>query len=350
MNPEPNENLMTLSDRVNHLFETEHDPQSRRLAAADPLYQAKSLWKQLAAQGALGANVPCSLGGSAASAHDAAIATHRVMQAMGRHLALEPFVASAVMGASLLAEAGDEAQKTILLPGMIEGRIRLALSTLEADEPAIVAQVATRASRQPLAWVLDGAKVGIIDARHAHWMVVSARTAGNTVDENGISLFLVAPSARGVEMTYRRGPEGTEIANATLRGVEVATNDLIGTLDQGFAPLQRAVQRGIAAHCSEAAGAMEKILSFCDNGAEARSLVEEARSAALLAVTAICNPDSAERDRAITSARTMAGRAARKMAQEAEQRPGGADVAAGLMVADYVRRLNVIAATLTPAG
>jgi alkylation response protein AidB-like acyl-CoA dehydrogenase len=344
MNPEPNEAAMKLSDQVNHLFATEHDPQSRRLAAADPLYQAKSLWKRLAALGALGANVPDSLGGSAASAHDAAIATHRVMQAMGRHLALEPFVTSAVMSTSLLADAGDEAQKAFLLPGMIDGRIRLALAAFETEEPCGVAHVTTRAARQPLAWVLDGAKSGIVDARHAHWMVVSARTAGNMDEENGISLFLVAPTARGVEMEYRRGPDGTEIANATLRGVEVATNDLIGAMDQGFAPLQRAVQRGMAALCSEAAGAMEQLLATCDNGAEARSLVEEARSAALLAAAATCNPDSAERDRAITNARTMASRAARKMAQEAEQRPGGAGIAAGLTVTDYVRRLNVIAA------
>ena len=338
-----------LADKVERLFEQGYDVETRRRALTDAAFQLPSLWQTLATQDIVGINVPASLGGSATSIRGAALSTHIVMRAIGRHLAPEPFLSSAVVGTSLVLETAEESLQKLMLPAMLAGRVRLTLAALEADAPDNIRHVATRASRTEHAWVLEGRKTGIIDARHANWMIVSARTSGETGDEHGISLFLITRTARGVEMETTRGPVGGEVAAATLRGVQVATNDLIGTMDQGYAPLERALQRGMAALCSEAAGVMEKLMSLGDAGAKTRKRVEEAESTALLAAAAIGNPDGAERRRAIADARTMAGTAARAVAHEAAQQPRGADLAAGLAVEFSTRRLNAIAAILAPA-
>lgn len=339
------------ADQVERLFELGGGDAARRRAMTDPALvptlQSPSLWKALAAQGVLGINVPAALGGGASSARDAALRTHIVMHAIGRHLALAPFVSSAVVGASLIAGVAEASLQKLMLPAMLKGRVRLTPAVLETEDPGNLRHVATRATSQPNVWVLEGRKIGILDAPDANWMIVSARTSGGVTDEAGISLFLVSRTALGVQMEYGRGPDGSEIASATLRGVMVATNDLIGTPDQGFAPLERAMQRGIAALCSEAAGAMEKLSAFCNDAADARRLVEEACAAALLAAAAIDNADSAERHRAIGHARTTVHAAARSMATAAAQRLGGTGVETEFTAEDYVRRLNVIAATWT---
>jgi len=338
-----------LADKVERLFEQGYDVETRRRALTDAAFQLPSLWQTLTAQGIVGINVPASLGGSATSIHGAALSTHIVMHAIGRHLAPEPFLSSAVVGTSLIVETAEESLQKLMLPVMLAGRVRLTLAALEADAPHNIRQVATRASRTEHAWVLEGRKTGIIDAPDANWMIVSARTSGETGDEQGISLFLVTRTARDVAMETTRGADGGEVATATLRGVQVATNDLIGAMDQGYAPLERALQRGMAALCSEAAGVMEKLMSLGDTGAKTHKLVEEAESAALLAAAAIGNSDSAERRRAIDDARLKAGTAARTMGHETVQQPRNADVAAGLVVENYTRRLNAIAAMLVPA-
>lgn len=338
-----------LADKLERLFGQGYDVETRRRALTDAAFQLPSLWKTLAAQDILGINVPVFLGGSAASIHGAALSTHIVLRAIGLHLAPEPFLSSAVVGTSLIVETAEESLQKLMLPAMLAGRVRLTLAALEADAPHNIRQVATRASRTEHAWLLEGRKTGIIDAPDANWMIVSARTSGESGDEHGISLFLVTRTARGVAMETTRGADGGEVATATLRGVQVATNDLIGTMDQGYAPLERAMQRGMAALCSEAAGVMEKLMSVCNAGAKTRKRVEEAESAAWLAAAAIGNPDDTERRHAIADARTMAGTAARAMGHEAAQQPRGADLAAGLAVENYTRRLNTIAATLAPA-
>jgi alkylation response protein AidB-like acyl-CoA dehydrogenase len=339
-----------LADKVERLFEQGYDDETRRRALTDAAFQPPSLWRTLAAQGILGINVPPSLGGSAASIRDAALSTHIVMRAIGRHVAPEPFLSSAVVGTSLVLETAEESLQKLMLPAMLSGRVRLTLAALEDDAPDNIRHVATRASRTEHAWLLEGRKTGIIDAPDANWMIVSARTSGETGDEHGISLFLVTRTARGVEIEYTRSTDGGEVATATLRGVQVATNDLIGGMDQGYAPLERAMQRGMAALCSEAAGVMEKLMSFGDNGAAARKHVEEAQSAALQAASAIGNPDGAERRRALNDARTKASTAALRIASVAVQRPGGAGEAAVLTAENFARRLNVVAAALAPAG
>lgn len=113
-----------LSDMVNRLFEHDRDTNARHQSLAGQSPAGASLWPMLSELGILGIQVPEAWGGMAQSAQDNAIASHLVAKAMGRSLATEPFISTAVVAASLLSELGSTAQKQALLPALIAGRLK----------------------------------------------------------------------------------------------------------------------------------------------------------------------------------------------------------------------------------
>ncbi len=80
-----------------------------------------------------------------------------------------------------------------------------------------LAHVATRARRSSGGFVLDGDKCVVLHAPCADRLVVSARTAGNDTDADGISLFLVDAHAPGLAQNAYRTIDGMPAADIALR-------------------------------------------------------------------------------------------------------------------------------------
>ena len=120
-----------------------------------------------------------------------------VMQAFGRALILEPYLATVVLGGTALQLAGSDAQKAEILPAIAEGRMKLAFAHSERQARYDLTDVVTTAKRSGGGWVLDGAKSVVTHGEAADKLVLSARTSGDRYDADGITLFLVDTTAPG---------------------------------------------------------------------------------------------------------------------------------------------------------
>ncbi len=98
---------------------------ARRSSRATRASRAK--WRQFAEMGLLGLTVPESFGGAEMTFAEVAV----VLEAFGRSLVLEPFVATAVLGTNAARARRREEQKQAILPGVCEGETFLAVAALE---------------------------------------------------------------------------------------------------------------------------------------------------------------------------------------------------------------------------
>src|SRR3977135_331113 len=83
---------------------------------------SKSVWNKLAEQGLLGLPFSEDDGGFGAGA----VETMIVMEALGKALVLEPYLATVVIGGGFLGHGGSAKQKAAHIPGIIYARVRLA--------------------------------------------------------------------------------------------------------------------------------------------------------------------------------------------------------------------------------
>jgi alkylation response protein AidB-like acyl-CoA dehydrogenase len=286
-----------------------------------------------------------------------------VMQAFGRVLALEPYLATVVLAGTALRLAANAAQQSALLPQIAEGKLSLAFAHGERQARYDLSDVLTTAKPKGSGWVIDGAKSVITHGDGADKLIVSARTRGERNDPNGISLFIVDADANGVARRAYRMRDGMGAAEIALSGVEVGSDAVLGEIGKAFPVIERVVEAGIAATAAEAVGAMETMQAMTleylktrqqfgrpigDNQAlqhratEMFVALEQGRSLAMLAAMMVDEPDPAERARNIAMVKAGVGQAARFVSQNAVQLHGGIGMTEEYAVGHYFRRCMVI--------
>jgi pimeloyl-CoA dehydrogenase small subunit len=353
-----------LRDSVDRLLADNYTFEKRRGYLAEAEGWSRMLWSRYAEQGLLGLPFPESHGGFGGGGVEVML----VMEAFGRTLALEPFLATILLGGTALRLAGSNAQQGALLPQVAEGNRLLAFAHGERQARYDLPDVLTRATRKGDGWILDGAKSVVLHGDSADTLIVSARTAGNRDDTAGITLFLVDGGTNGVA---RRGyvlRDGTRAAEITLSAVTVASDAVLGEVGGAFPVIERIVESGIAAMAAEAVGAMEAMQAMTLEYLKTRQqfgqpigrnqalqhratemfvALEQGRSMAMLAAMTIDEADSgptgaAERARNISMVKAGIGQAARFMSQNAVQLHGGIGMTEEYAVGHYFRRVMVI--------
>ena len=91
------------------------------------------------------------------------------------------------------------------------------------------------------AWRLSGEKIQVLDGQSADALIVSARTAGKDGDQDGVTLFLLAPDTPGVAIIPQTRVDNRAAALVTLDGVKVGAESVVGTVGQGFQTLSHIV-------------------------------------------------------------------------------------------------------------
>src|SRR4029078_421131 len=89
-----------------------------------------------------------------------------------------------ILTGRLIAHAGNDAQKKAILPGVVEGKKRLAFAHTEKGARYNNSRVQAKATRAGDGWELAGEKHVVLGAPLAETLVVSART------DKGASLCL----------------------------------------------------------------------------------------------------------------------------------------------------------------
>src|ERR1700737_4000610 len=176
-----------LRDTVERLLADHYAFAKRRAHLAEPDGWSRALWSQYAELGLLGLPFAERYGGFGGGPIDVML----VMEAFGRVLALEPYLATVVLGGTSLRLAGSDAQKSEILPPVAEGRMTLAFAHGERQARYDLTDVLTTAKSTAHGWMLDGAKSVVLHGNGADRLIVSARIRGDRDDPDGIGLFLV---------------------------------------------------------------------------------------------------------------------------------------------------------------
>src|SRR4051812_6093261 len=147
-----------LQDSLRRLLDAEASFERRRQAVASDTGWNPVLWRALGELGVTAITVPEAYGGFG----QPPIALLPVLQELGRALALEPFLATNVLGATAVARAGTPAQLQALLPAIASARHVLAFAHEEAAARHAPLWVATTARRSGAGWRLAGSKVNVL--------------------------------------------------------------------------------------------------------------------------------------------------------------------------------------------
>jgi alkylation response protein AidB-like acyl-CoA dehydrogenase len=342
-----------LQDTANRLLRDRYSFEHRKKILAG---HGESLWNAFGELGLLGIEIGEDCGGAAGSFSDLAV----VLEAMGRHLVVEPFLPTVVLCAGLIAEnAGGDARAS-LLQAIAEGRLKVALAHGEPSARYVLSHVETRARRPEAGFIIDGAKSMALGANDADQLIVSARTSGSTADAGGVSLFLVDANAAGVALRPVQMIDDRGAAEIMLTNVQVPATALLGPLDGALPAIERAYDRGAAAVCCEAVGAMTaaneitleylktrfqfgrpigKFQALQHRMADMAMAEELARSMSFLLASAADDEDPAARAHAISAGKVQIAEAGLAVGHGAVQLHGGIGMTMEYVIGHYLRRI-----------
>jgi 3-oxocholest-4-en-26-oyl-CoA dehydrogenase beta subunit len=200
----------------------------------------RELWAQLATANLLGLCLPEEHGGSGYGLVELCL----VLEQQGRRVAPVPLWPTLVLGALPIAEFGTPQQRDQWLPPVIAGEVVLsaALSEAGADD---VLNPSVAAARTAGGWRLRGFKPAVPAATIASRILVPARQ-----DDGAIGIFLVDPSATGVEVDAVQATSNQPHAHLRL-DVEVAANDRLGGANgDGGEQLRFALEHALVGLCA----------------------------------------------------------------------------------------------------
>ena len=253
MNFELSEEQKMIQQSVERFVQENYDLTNRvKISSEDPGY-SQDYWTAMAELGWLGLAFSEEDGGFGGNQIDTLV----LMEQFGKGLVLEPFLANIVLGGGAIKRGGTPAIKESVLPNLIEGNLQLTLAYAEEHSRFDIEDVATAAREDGNNFIINGKKSMVLNAESADKIVVVTRTSGSQVDEDGISLFLVDATSKGVERENFPTVDGLRASEITFTDVEVSSDNLIGEKDKGFSILQAVVNDAILALSAEAVGAME---------------------------------------------------------------------------------------------
>ncbi len=348
-----------LKDSVERFLRDAYAFEKRRELAASDEGFSRDNWALFAELGWLGMALPEEFGGSDGSA----VETMIIMEVIGRGLMLEPYLASVVLGAGLVAREASPAQRREILPALVEGKLLLAFAYAEPQSRFALNDVEVSAVRDGEGYLIRGRKSVVFHAAAADKVVVSARTGGSTLDADGISLFIIENGCAGLTRRDYRTVDGLRASDLEFDDVRVGAEALIGTPDAALPLIERAIDHGIAAVCAEAVGAMAVLLEATNEYLKTRRqfgrpigdfqvlqhravdmfmAAEQARSMALMATLKLNDEEEAARKKALSAAKVQIGKAGRFVGQQAVQLHGGMGMTDELSVGHYFKRLTMI--------
>jgi hypothetical protein len=220
----------------------------------DPTGFSRDLWKTFAEMGFSGLLVPEDFGGSGLGCVEAGV----VMEEIGRNLMPSPFLATSVLAASALSRGGSAAQKSEHLPGIADGSLLAALAIDEGTKHRPL-MTKMRAVRSGNGFRLVGDKTFVVDGHAAGLLIVAARSAGAVGEREGLTLFLVDPKAKGIEIERTAMVDSHNAARIRFDNVEVNADGVLGEIDQGGALLEGVLNVGRGAVASEMVGVAEGV-------------------------------------------------------------------------------------------
>ena len=316
----------------------------------------ESLWKEMVNLGWSGILIPEEYGGF----DFGMVGMGSIFEEMGKTLTPSPLFSTGVLGASLITLGGNDSQKQSLLPKIVEGNLTTALALEESSRHSPFS-ISTQAKKNGDNYEITGEKTFVIDGNSASLLIVAARTDGDVDDESGMTLFLVDPSADGLEITKTSMVDSRNSAQIKFNNVVVSSSETLGELNNGSGLLENVLDRAQIAISAEMLGnasqAFDITLEYLKErkqfgavigtfqalqhrAAEMYSELELTKSSVIAACNAV-DDNSNDLKRMASLAKFKAGETNYLVTNEAVQMHGGVGVTDEYDVGLYLKRARV---------
>ena len=186
-----------LRDSIEKFLGERYDYRFVQKVAASETGWNREIWGEFAKLGWLGLPFAPEDGGNGGGAVELAI----LMEAFGKHLVIEPYLATVVLGGGLIAALGSTAERQAMLPAVMEGECHLAFAHEERDVP-------TQAQRTSGGYLLRGGKKVVLGGSSADTLLVSAR-----LGDDRFGIFVLPRGTRGLTVRPYRMVDGRRAAD-----------------------------------------------------------------------------------------------------------------------------------------
>ena len=361
MNLDLSDDQRLLKDSIDGLTNRRYaDLKTRQAMAKEPKGYSAALWKEFADQGLLAIPFAEADGGLGQGPIEMMI----VGEAIGRTLALEPYMATVVLGGGLLRQAATAEMRAKLAPDVISGATTLAFAHQEKQARYDLSDVVVSAKSDGRGgFTLEGEKCVVLHGDSAGKLIVSARVSGDRRAKDGISLFLVDGKAPGVSRRGYPTQDGLRAADVTLASVKVGPEAVIGEAGKALPAIERTVDEAIAFLAAEAVGAMAVMHALTLDYVKQRKQfgvaigsfqviqhrlvdmfthLEQSKSMATYGAMMAAEEDPTERRKAMHAVKVQIGRSARHIGQDGIQIHGGIGMTQEYKAGHYFKRLTMI--------
>ena len=354
------EEQQLLKDSITQFVDKDYLFDIRQKNIKSELGYSSDFWKTFADLGWLGMPFSEADGGYDGGPIDLMV----IMESLGRGLVVEPYIPNVVLAGGLISRLGNEEQKTNFLPKIISGEIQMSLAFAEPQSRFNLSDVITTAKKDGENYILDGYKAVVMNGPSSDTLIVVARTSGTQLEEKGLSLFLVDPSAKGVSLRNYSNVDGSKASEVTLEGVEVSTSSLLGDEGNIYSVLEEVIDLATLAISAEAVGIMEKMNEITLEYTKTREQFGETLSSfqalqhrmvdtfmayeqtkSLLLMCAAKLTDKADdATKAVSALKYQVGIAAKQVGEESVQLHGGMGVTDETNIGHFFKRLTTIRA------
>lgn len=261
------EDQMEISNQCHKFMENECPPDFVRQMYEDEKGITDELWSKMAEMGWMGMRIPEEHGGLSMGMIDICI----VLECMGRAVLPGPFFSTVMLAAEAIIEAGNDTQKQAYLPGIALGELRGTLALYEEDSGPDPEYIQMEASQQGDGFLLNGAKLFVPDAQGSDFIIVAARTQPGNDPAEGLTLFVIDPNTEGVSIEPVITMDGSrKQAHVVFDKVKVSSASVLGELNQGWAPLEKVLERAIVGITAENLGGSQKAMELAVDYAKVR--------------------------------------------------------------------------------
>ena len=193
-------------------------------------------------------------------------------------------------------------------------------------------------------------------------IIVTCRTSGSQLDEDGISLIIIDKDSAGLSSRDYSNVDGSKASEITLENVSVPKENLLGEEGKALNTISEVIDLATLAISAEAVGIMQKMNELTLDYTKTREqfgqalskfqalqhrmvdtfMVHEQTKSLLLMAAAKLNDNAPDASKSISALKFQIGSAAKLIGEESIQLHGGMGVTEEMSIGHYFKRLTTI--------
>ncbi len=217
------------------------------------------LWQGMAELGWMGIAFPEEYGGIGGDFLDLTV----LLEEMGYKAVPGPFFSTVILGGFTILEAGSEDQKQEFLSKIAAGEM---IMTMALTEPGTTRfnpfLIQTEAKENGDGYIINGTKLFVSDANVSDYMIVAARTAGDKMSRDGITLFIVDSKSPGIEMSLLKTVAGDKQCEVVFQDVNIPKAHILGKINEGAAVIEKTLQKAAVGKSAEMLGGCHRVMEL----------------------------------------------------------------------------------------